>query len=96
MQGVIGTFRELDAAVHAVEELKKQNVGDVTVYTPAVSDGRAYVVRSDGVVEALDAASGAVQWSVGTPRPVDAMVHGTHEAAIRRNLEKNVVAAVLH
>jgi hypothetical protein len=34
MQGVIGTFRELDAAVHAVEELKKQRLGDVTVYTP--------------------------------------------------------------
>jgi hypothetical protein len=34
MQGVIGAFRELDAAVHAVEELRKQRVGDVTVYTP--------------------------------------------------------------
>ena len=34
MQGVIATFRELDAAVHAVEELKKKNIGDVTVYTP--------------------------------------------------------------
>ena len=34
MQGVIATFRELDAAVHAVEELKKKNMGDVTVYTP--------------------------------------------------------------
>ena len=34
MQGVIGAFRELDAAVHAVEELKKSRLGDVTVYTP--------------------------------------------------------------
>ena len=34
MQGVIGAFRELDAAVHAVEELKKSRIGDVTVYTP--------------------------------------------------------------
>ena len=34
MQGVVATFRELDAAVHAVEELKKKNLGDVTVYTP--------------------------------------------------------------
>ena len=34
MQGVIGTFRELDAAVHAVEELKKQKLGDITVYSP--------------------------------------------------------------
>ncbi len=34
MQGVIGAFRELDAAVHAVEELRKARVGDLTVYTP--------------------------------------------------------------
>ena len=34
MQGVIGAFRELDAAVHAVDELKKSRIGDVTVYTP--------------------------------------------------------------
>jgi hypothetical protein len=34
MQGVIGAFRELDAAVHAVDELKKSRVGDVTVYMP--------------------------------------------------------------
>ena len=34
MQGVVATFRELDAAVHAVEELKKKNLGDVTVYSP--------------------------------------------------------------
>ena len=33
MQGVVATFRELDAAVHAVEELKKSRVGDVTVQT---------------------------------------------------------------
>lgn len=34
MQGVIGSFRELDSAVHAIEELRKSRVGDVTVYTP--------------------------------------------------------------
>ncbi|MBV9880257.1 MAG: DUF3341 domain-containing protein [Gemmatirosa sp.] len=34
MQGVIGAFRELDSAVHAVDELKKSRIGDVTVYTP--------------------------------------------------------------
>jgi hypothetical protein len=34
MQGVLGAFRELDSAVHAVEDLKKQNVGDITVFTP--------------------------------------------------------------
>jgi hypothetical protein len=34
MSGVIGAFRELDAAVDAVEALKKEKLGDVTVYTP--------------------------------------------------------------
>ncbi len=34
MQGVLGAFRELDSAVHAVEDLKKQRVGDITVFTP--------------------------------------------------------------
>jgi len=34
MPGVLGAFRELDAAVHAIEELKKRRLGEVTVYTP--------------------------------------------------------------
>jgi hypothetical protein len=34
MQGVIGAFRELDAAVDAIEALKKDNLGAVRVYTP--------------------------------------------------------------
>ena len=34
MQGVIGAFRELDATVDAIEELKKQRLGDITVYSP--------------------------------------------------------------
>jgi hypothetical protein len=34
MQGVMGAFRELDAAVHAIEELRKSRNGDVTVFTP--------------------------------------------------------------
>jgi ActD protein len=34
MQGVLGSFRELDAAVHAIEDLRRQRLGDVTVYTP--------------------------------------------------------------
>ena len=34
MQGVIAAFRELDAAVHAVDELKKSRHGDVTVFMP--------------------------------------------------------------
>jgi hypothetical protein len=34
MQGVIGAFHEIDSAVHAVEALKKQRLGEITVYTP--------------------------------------------------------------
>jgi hypothetical protein len=34
MQGVIGTFRELDSAVHAIEDLKRRKLGDMTVYSP--------------------------------------------------------------
>ena len=34
MQGVLGAFRELDSAVHAIEDLRKQRVGDVTVFNP--------------------------------------------------------------
>ena len=34
MQGVLGAFHELDSAVEAIEELKKQRFGDITVYTP--------------------------------------------------------------
>src|SRR6478736_5741145 len=34
MQGVLGAFHEIDSAVHAVEDLKKQKIGDITVYTP--------------------------------------------------------------
>ncbi|HZF67566.1 MAG TPA: DUF3341 domain-containing protein [Gemmatirosa sp.] len=34
MQGITATFRELDSAVHAIEDLRKQKLGDVTVYSP--------------------------------------------------------------
>jgi hypothetical protein len=34
MQGVIAAFSELDSAVHAIEDLRKQNFSDITVYTP--------------------------------------------------------------
>src|SRR5512141_581057 len=34
MQGVLGAFREIDSAVEAIEDLKKQRMGDITVYTP--------------------------------------------------------------
>ncbi|HEY8166712.1 MAG TPA: DUF3341 domain-containing protein [Gemmatimonadaceae bacterium] len=34
MPGIVGAFRELDATVDAVEALKSQRLGEVTVYTP--------------------------------------------------------------
>jgi hypothetical protein len=34
MQGVIGAFSELDSTVHAIEDLRKENFSDITVYTP--------------------------------------------------------------
>ena len=34
MQGVLGAFRELDSAVHAIDALKKKHFGDITVFTP--------------------------------------------------------------
>ena len=34
MQGVLGAFHEIDSAVHAIEELKHERVGDITVFTP--------------------------------------------------------------
>src|SRR3954468_6025291 len=34
MRGVLGAFRELDAAVGAIEALKQKNVGLIRVYTP--------------------------------------------------------------
>ena len=34
IQGMLGAFRELDAAVDAIEALKKDRTGEITVYTP--------------------------------------------------------------
>jgi hypothetical protein len=35
MAGILAAFRDLDSTVHAIEDLKRQNFGDVDVYTPA-------------------------------------------------------------
>jgi hypothetical protein len=32
--GIVAAFRELDATVDAIEDLKRQKIGDITVYTP--------------------------------------------------------------
>ena len=34
MQGVIAAFPELDSAVHAIEDLRKQNFRDISVFSP--------------------------------------------------------------
>ena|ERR1043166_8958325 len=34
MQGVIGAFQEIDSAVYAIEDLKREKLGEITVYTP--------------------------------------------------------------
>jgi hypothetical protein len=34
MQGVLGAFAEIDSTVHAIEDLKKQNFSDITIFTP--------------------------------------------------------------
>lgn len=34
MAGVLAAFHELDATVHAVEDLRKQRLGDITVFMP--------------------------------------------------------------
>ena len=34
MRGVLGAFRELDAVVEAIEELKQQKYVDINVYSP--------------------------------------------------------------
>ena len=34
MSGVVGAFRELDAAVDAIEALKEKKLGDIAVYSP--------------------------------------------------------------
>jgi len=34
MQGVLGAFHEIDSAIHAIEELKREKYGEITVYTP--------------------------------------------------------------
>jgi len=33
--GMLGAFREIDAAVEAIEQLKERKVGQITVFTPA-------------------------------------------------------------
>jgi len=34
MAGVLAVFPHLDSAVHAIDELKRKNYGDITVYSP--------------------------------------------------------------
>jgi hypothetical protein len=34
MQGVLGAFAEIDSAVEAIQDLRKKNFADITVFTP--------------------------------------------------------------
>jgi hypothetical protein len=34
MPGVLGAFREIDSTIEAIEDLKKERFGDITVFTP--------------------------------------------------------------
>jgi hypothetical protein len=34
MQGVLGAFAEIDSAVEAIQDLRKKNFSDITVFTP--------------------------------------------------------------
>ena len=34
MQGVLASFHEIDSAVHAIEDLNRARLGEVTVFTP--------------------------------------------------------------
>jgi Protein of unknown function (DUF3341) len=52
MRGVLGTFREVDATVAAIKELKRQSPGDVTVYMPA---------PDHEIASAIDAPEGVVR-----------------------------------
>jgi hypothetical protein len=37
MRGVLGRFRELDATIDAIEDVKRQRVDDIHVFTPVLS-----------------------------------------------------------
>jgi hypothetical protein len=66
MPGVLGVFRELDALVDSVEELRKERLGDVTVYSPtprheiehAIAAGPSVVRRFTLIGGLLGATSG--------------------------------------
>ena len=51
MQGMLGAFTELDATVHAIEALKKDRTGDISVFTPTPRHELAHAV--DGPVSAV-------------------------------------------
>ncbi|HEX7546638.1 MAG TPA: DUF3341 domain-containing protein [Gemmatimonadaceae bacterium] len=45
MQGMLGAFTELDAAVHAIEALKKDRTGEIAVFTPTPRHELAHAVN---------------------------------------------------
>ena len=63
-------------AVPAPELAWRVGLGGPIYAPPALHDGRAYVGNADGVMHAVDAATGRVAWSFAAGRPI----HG--EAAV--------------
>jgi hypothetical protein len=45
-QGMLGAFRELDATVNAIEELKRKKLGTVTCFTPTPRHEIEHVMQS--------------------------------------------------
>jgi hypothetical protein len=52
MRGVLGRFREVDATVAAIKDLKRHSPGDVTIYSPA---------PDHEIAEAVDAPTSVVR-----------------------------------
>lgn len=67
-----GSVVALDTATGAARWQYTSPAGRAA-YTPAVSDGRAYIVSEDATVIALDAATGSSIWSTSTGAPNEAL-----------------------
>jgi hypothetical protein len=71
MRGVLGTFREVDATVAAIKELKRRSPGDVTVYTPAPDHEIAHAVDApEGVVRRYALIGGLLGMTFGYWIPI--------------------------
>ncbi len=88
MQGVVGRFREIDATLAAIEDLKHGRYGDITVFMPAPQhelleavDGRPSVVRRFTLIGGLCGASFGYWIAVWTSKYWPLVVGGKAFAA---------------